>query len=72
LCDNWEALWRFVKAGEGCAVLPSAYVEESNDIVACAPAPHFETNPFFLVCANAKARWPRVRAFFEFAKVALK
>jgi DNA-binding transcriptional LysR family regulator len=72
LCDNWEAIWRFVKAGEGCAVLPAAYVERSNEIIAGAPVPYFETNPFFLVSTQNKARWPRVRAFFEFARDALK
>jgi DNA-binding transcriptional LysR family regulator len=71
-CDNWQALWRFVKGGQGCAVLPAAYVELSRDVVAIPPAPHFETNPFFFVSPQSKLRRARVRAFFDFAKEALK
>jgi DNA-binding transcriptional LysR family regulator len=62
-CDNWPTLWRFVKAGVGCAVLPAAYVEASADVVAVPPVEGFQKNPFYLVYGKEKSDWPRVREF---------
>ncbi len=70
-CDDWQVLWRFVKAGLGCAVLPAAYVEEHAMVHVSQPAEAFQNNPFYLVARKEKAQTPRVREFFEFAKESL-
>jgi DNA-binding transcriptional LysR family regulator len=70
-CDDWQVLWRFVKAGLGCAVLPAAYVEDHPMVLVSQPADAFQNNPFYLVARKEKAQTARVREFFEFAKESL-
>lgn len=72
-CDNWPTLWRFVKAGAGCAIVPSAYTEQCDSVVSVAPTPDFQKNPFYFVCQKEKADRPRVREFFALCqKLCLK
>lgn len=67
-CDDWQILWRLVKSGAGCAVLPSAYTEPHPDVTIVLPEANFQHNPFYLTCRKEKSNSKRVHEFYEFAK----